>query len=103
MNTATAQAKRQLNAAEAFLEIESMGIALMPALRGRLWIASVDVGCTRFSFAFFLLSRPLSEAPGAVTRRAETKCRSLGAKRRDLTAFGAERHSSERERNNSSI
>ena len=47
----------------------------------------------RFSFAFFLLSRLLSEAPGAVTRRAEAQRRSLGAERTDLTALGAERHS----------
>jgi hypothetical protein len=43
MNIATATTRRQLTAAEAFVEIEAHGISLIPILRGRFWTASVDM------------------------------------------------------------
>lgn len=41
--TATAPARRMLTASEAFLEMESRGISLVPICNGVLWAASVDV------------------------------------------------------------
>jgi hypothetical protein len=40
---AVATTRRELNAGEAFLEIEARAIALTPILKGRFWSASCDV------------------------------------------------------------
>jgi hypothetical protein len=43
MNTATATTRRQLTAAECWLEVETRRICLVPVFTDKLWAASVEV------------------------------------------------------------